>query len=151
MRLRWFGELYCCANEQDYEWGTNLQQARREWQSGWYCWRWALLLCKQTRLWMRHNNDVSSMCQMSFLPYTQSYMGTGINFQPAPIFRTGVIHFVILADFGTVSFHFPTQAKYCKLYYYTYHSILLFHSFPANTFRNVLLHFYPQTFSRPVS
>jgi hypothetical protein len=36
---------------------------------------------------------VSSMCQMSFLPFTQSSMGTGINFQPAPIFRTGVIHF----------------------------------------------------------
>jgi hypothetical protein len=35
---------------------------------------------------------------------------------------------------------------FCKLNYYTYDSILLFHSFPANTFRNVLLHFLSQTF-----
>jgi hypothetical protein len=86
------------------------------------------------------------MCQMTFLPYTQSYMGTGINFQPAPIFRTGVIHFCHPGQFGTVSFHFPTQAFFCKLYHYIYHSILLFHSFPANTFRNVLLHFLSPTF-----
>ncbi len=178
---------------------------------------------------MRHNNVVSSMCQTSFLPYTQSYLGTGINFQPAPIFRTGVIHFchpgqfwncilpfsytskflltellhlsfyslisqfshqyfqectltlfipnlfwvsfielycytfLMLPIFRTGLIHFchPSPFWNCilpfyytspflELYYYTYHSIFLFHCFPANTFRNVLLHFLFPTFFWPV-
>ncbi len=114
--------------------------------NGWYCWRWVLSLCKLTRLWMRHDNVVSSMCQVSFLPYTQSYMGTGINFRPAPIFRTGVIHFCHPGLFWNCILSFSYTSQFWELYYCTNHSILLFHCFPTNTFRNVLLHFLSPTF-----
>jgi hypothetical protein len=96
---------------------------------------------------MRHDNVVSSICQKSFLPYTQFYMGTGINLQLAPIFRTGVIHFCHPRPFWNCILPFSYTSLFWELYYYTYHSILLFHTFPANTFRNVLLHFYTQLFS----
>jgi hypothetical protein len=95
---------------------------------------------------MRHDNVVSSMCQMSFLPYTKSYMGLVSISNSRPFLGLEYYTFVILVNSGTISFHFPTQANFCKLYYYTYHSILLFHSFPTNTFRNVLLHFLSPTF-----
>jgi hypothetical protein len=82
--------------------------------------------------------------------YTQSYMGTGINFQPGPIFRTGVIQFCHPCPFWNCVLLFSYTSPFLELYYYTNHSILLFYCFPANTFRNVLLHFPPHCF-QPVS
>jgi hypothetical protein len=87
-------------------------------------------------------------------PYTQSYMGTGINFLPAPTFRTGVIHFCHPRPFWNCILPFSYTSPFLELDYYTYHSILLYNCFPANTFRNVLLQFflplYPGQFHRIV-
>ena len=69
---------------------------------------------------------VSSMCQMSFLPYTQSYMGTGINFQPAPIFRTGVIHFCHPGPFWKYILPFSYTSKFLQtvLLQFSFYSLI---------------------------
>jgi hypothetical protein len=75
-----------------------------------------------------------------------------------PIFRTGLIHFCHLSPFGTVSFHFSTQANFwnCTIppvilitYFIVFLPILLglfsytFYPqlFPVQFHRSVLLHF----------
>jgi hypothetical protein len=63
-----------------------------------------------------------------------------------PIFRTGLIHFCHPSPFWNCILPFLYTSPFLELYYPTYHSNLLFHCFPANTFRNVLLHFLFPTF-----
>ncbi len=102
---------------------------------------------------------VSSMCQMSFLPYTQSYMGTGINFQPAPIFRTGVIHFCHPGQFWNCILPFSYTSKFLRtvLLQFSFYSLIsqfsrqyfqectltlfILKRFPGQFHRIVLLHF----------
>ncbi len=42
-------------------------------------------------------------------------------------------------------------SQFLELYYYTYHYIFLLYHFPADTFRNVLLHFLSPPFFGPIS
>ncbi len=66
-----------------------------------------------------------------------------------PIFRTGLIHFSHLSPFWSCILPFFYTSPFLELYYSTYHSILLRHRFPTNTFRNVVLHFLSPTFFQP--
>ncbi len=68
-----------------------------------------------------------------------------------PIFRTGLIHFCHPRPFWNCILPFFYPSPFLELYYYTYHYIFSFHHFPADTFRNVLLHFLSPTFFGPVS
>ncbi len=63
------------------------------------------------------------------------------------MFRTGIIHFCHPRPFWNCILLFFYTSPFLELYYYTYHSILLFYCFPANTFWNVLLKLFSPTFS----
>jgi hypothetical protein len=63
-----------------------------------------------------------------------------------PIFRTGLIQFCHPRPCWNCILPFFYKSKFLELFYYTYHSYLSFHCFPANTFTNVLLHFLFPTF-----
>jgi hypothetical protein len=64
-----------------------------------------------------------------------------------PIFRTGLIHSCHPSPFWNCILPFLYTSPFLEMYYYTYHSILLFYYFLANTFRNLLLQFVSPTIS----
>ncbi len=65
-----------------------------------------------------------------------------------PIFRTGLINFCHTSSFWHCILPFFYTSQSLELYNSTSHSNLVFHSFPANTFRIVLYYTcYPQFFS----
>ena len=92
----------------------------------------------------------------SYTFHSQPFSGSSIEvycytFLLLPIFRTGLIHFCHPSPFWNCILPLFYTSPFLELYYYTYHYIFLFHSFPADTFRNVLLHFLSPTFFLPVS
>jgi hypothetical protein len=63
------------------------------------------------------------------------------------IFRTGLIHFCHPSPLWNCILPFFYTSRFLKLYNSTCHSNLVFHSFPANIVRIVLLHFLSPFFS----